>query len=172
MDMKIFEGPEIGGLKVEFYREGQMRGDSGDIYLDIIGNGDTWESYIFDIFIDEEIDGIKLVPLWGVESTVGYDNIQLVNADPEQDFSQWIAGFPEVGTETGFNDDPDGDGQANGLENFLGTDPGASSSGLIAGTAVLAPTRVFTFTHSQNALAVSDLGAPIYEWSSGLLRQE
>lgn len=37
-----------------------------------------------------------------------------------------------MGDLTGFNDDPDKDGQANRLKNFLGTDPSASSQGLKA----------------------------------------
>jgi hypothetical protein len=81
-------------------------------------------------------------------------------------FATWIGGF-DVGGLTGFEDDPDGDGQGNGLENFLGTDPDAFSSGLIAG--LLVGGNTFGFTHPQNADPASDITEPAYEWSKDLV---
>ena len=60
----------------------------------------------------------------------GIAGIQIVNTTPANTYTTWIAGFPGVGSATGFNDDPDGDGIKNGLENYLGTNPSQSSAGL------------------------------------------
>lgn len=79
-------------------------------------------------------------------------------------YAGWAAGYPGMGAESGFNDDPDDDGLANGLENFLGTDPTATSRGL-ANVAKAAST--FTFRHSQNAAPASDIAAA-YRWSFDL----
>jgi hypothetical protein len=59
----------------------------------------------------------------------------VVPAGGGNNYADWIANYPGVGGQTGINDDPDGDGVGNGVENFFGTDPGAFSPGLIAGTA-------------------------------------
>ncbi|MCU0781831.1 MAG: hypothetical protein MUF04_12120, partial [Akkermansiaceae bacterium] len=65
----------------------------------------------------------------------------------------------------GLNDDPDGDSIPNGVENFLGTNPGEFSQGLIAGTA---DGNTFTFAHPQNATPASDL-TTTYRWSTNLI---
>jgi hypothetical protein len=79
-------------------------------------------------------------------------------------YSHWIRGFSGVGGQTGLNDDPDGDGIDNGVENFFDTNPGVSSSGVVA---VSAGGGIFTFTHPQNATPASDLTAT-YTWSKDL----
>jgi hypothetical protein len=78
-------------------------------------------------------------------------------------FADWIAAQPGVGGLTALTDDPDGDGIANGLENFFGTHPGEFSQGLIAG---VRSGDTFTFTHRQGALA-DDL-TQTYRWSTDL----
>jgi hypothetical protein len=81
-------------------------------------------------------------------------------------FANWITGKPGVGSQTAVGDDPDGDGNGNGVENFFGTEPGVFSAGVVAGT--LNPgTGTFTFTHPQGSLA-SDLTAT-YRWSTDLV---
>ena len=79
------------------------------------------------------------------------------------DFSDWIAMFPGVGSETGIGDDPDGDGVESGVENFFGTAPDVFTQGLIATSG---SGDTFTFTHPQGTLA-DDLTA-IYRWSTDL----
>jgi hypothetical protein len=94
---------------------------------------------------------------------VWFDAIESLGIGPET-YSHWIGGFSGVGGQTGLNDDPDGDGVENGIENLFGTSPGVSSSGLVA---VSAGAGIFTFTHPQNATPASDLTAA-YTWSKDL----
>ena len=167
-DIKIFEGSSIGGLKVQFYGEGDIDlGNTGDMFPALVGDGSTWETYTFDIFVPENAVGIKVVPLWGPGSRVGIDNIVVPGA-LQDGFAGWIARFPELGELTGFNDDPDGDGQPNGVENYLGTDPSQSSTGLSLGS--VNPTNgEIIFTHSINLEPVSEAATATYFWSTDML---
>ena len=65
---------------------------------------------------------------------------------------------------TGFNDDPDGDGIKNGLENFFGTDPSAANPGI---TQVTKNGSTFTFQHPRNPSPASDVTAA-YRWALDL----
>ncbi|NNM29550.1 MAG: hypothetical protein HKO57_08510, partial [Akkermansiaceae bacterium] len=97
------------------------------------------------------------------------DNVHLSVASDTgggNDFADWIAGYPGVGAQDGLGDDPDGDGNDNGVENFFGTDPSLSTQGLVSGTAD-AGAGTFTFTHPQNATPADDLTAA-YRWSTDL----
>ena len=83
---------------------------------------------------------------------------------PTNTYASWISGYPAVGGLTGPNDDFDGDGLDNMVENILGSSPAASNAGLstVSGTA----TSV-TFRHSRADAPASDLSAA-YEWSADL----
>lgn len=80
-------------------------------------------------------------------------------------FADWIAGYSGLGGQTGFGDDPDGDGLANGLENYLGTDPGSTNQGLIASELTA---NALTFSHPINATPADDI-ASSYRWSTDLV---
>ncbi|GHC60206.1 hypothetical protein [Roseibacillus persicicus] len=97
---------DMGGLKVEFYAGGELLGSTGDLFPEVIGFGDTWESYDFDIHIPNGVDGIKVILLWGLQSTVSFDNVRIesdalppVTGIPNGDFS-----IPD-GDSWGLNDD-------------------------------------------------------------------
>jgi len=168
MDMKIFGGSSIGGLKVEYEFSDDSLGDTGDIYPATIGDGSTWETYTFDIFIPDSVTGLKVVALAGFASTVGYDNIVTPTA-LDAGFAGWISTFPGVGTLSGFDDDPDGDGQPNGVENFFGTDPSVSTGGLTT-TAFTSSSvdSVLRFVHPQNANPVPEAAGAVYQWTTDL----
>ena len=80
MDMRIestTNQSNIGGFKVDFV--GGPGGSTGDMYPAKSGSGAEWSTYTFSVPIPSGVTGVKLVPLWGPNSTVGYDNIRIVN---------------------------------------------------------------------------------------------
>jgi|GEM_PF-754568 len=91
-----------------------------------------------------------------------FDSVTL-NPNPGSDYAAWIAGFDVSGL-TGFNDDPDGDGLCNGLENFLGTDPSVPNPGVAE---LSRSGNTVSFQHPQNAVPASDVTAA-YRWSPDL----
>jgi hypothetical protein len=101
-------------------------------------------------------------PFQGISSTAAWN----FATEAGNTFTEWIATFPGLGGLTGVGDDPDGDGIDNGIENFFGTNPGAFSQGLVAGTANPGA-GTFTFTHPRNATPAIDLTAT-YRWSTDL----
>lgn len=74
MDMKIITGDNIGGFKIDFVPSGT----TNDMRPTKRGDGTDWSTYSFAATIPANATGLKLVPLWGLESTVAYDNIRLV----------------------------------------------------------------------------------------------
>jgi hypothetical protein len=91
-------------------------------------------------------------------------NSVTLNPNPAPDFAAWIAGYPGVGGLTGFDDDADGDGIVNGLENVFGTDPSVSSAGV---SQVAKSGNTVTFQHPQSGFTASDVTA-VYKWSTDL----
>ena len=76
-DMKIISGGSIGGFKVDFF--GGPGGTTGDMYPSTAGhNTAVWETYNYSVAIPAGVTGVKLVPLWGPNSSVGYDNFRVV----------------------------------------------------------------------------------------------
>ena len=78
-DMIILSGDEIGRFRVEYFIDGSPAGDSGILSEPLIGDGSTWETYTFVVTLPPGINQIRVVPLWGVGSEVGYDNIGVNN---------------------------------------------------------------------------------------------
>ncbi|NNC89984.1 MAG: hypothetical protein HKN82_16120 [Akkermansiaceae bacterium] len=84
LDMTILSGTEIGGLKIEFLEGATFLGDTGDMRPALIGDGTTWETYSFEVLIPPTADNIKVVPLWGPGSSVGYDNVSFIPPAPQE----------------------------------------------------------------------------------------
>ncbi|MDX1681100.1 MAG: hypothetical protein R3242_10255, partial [Akkermansiaceae bacterium] len=91
----------------------------------------------------------------------------VITVTEEVSFADWMAGY-DVGGQTGFSDDPDGDGMSNGLESYFGTDPSSSSQGSVMAELAMDPlTQTFTFRHPLNPNAATDIVA-VYRWSPNL----
>lgn len=87
-------------------------------------------------------------------------------ANSGNSYSDWIGGF-NVGGLTALDDDADGDGVKNAIENFFGTAPDVFSKGVVVGLSTgNGSIETFTFTHPQGALA-DDLSVT-YRWSKDL----
>ena len=79
-------------------------------------------------------------------------------------FADWMTSFGVAPGLAGFNQDADGDGIKNGVENFFGTNPSVGSSGMVAGAS---SGNTFVFTHPQNATPATGVTAA-YRWSKDL----
>ena len=84
---------------------------------------------------------------------------------PGNTFADWMTSYNVAPGLAGFEQDADGDGIKNGVENFFGTAPNASSGGLVSGAS---SGSTFTFTHPQNATPATGLTA-VYRWSKDLV---
>ncbi|HEV2692548.1 MAG TPA: hypothetical protein VG347_06590 [Verrucomicrobiae bacterium] len=80
MDMQIVSGTSIGGLKIESWNDSAVLGTSGDM-RPLSGTTD-WATYTFSYTISRGATHLNIVPLWGANSTINYDNIGVVVPGP------------------------------------------------------------------------------------------
>jgi len=113
------------------------------------------------VFIEEETSGDPETA-HGREAA-GYLAIAAGIIGLPDSFADWISRH-DLGPLTGFTDDPDRDDLGNGLENFLGTDPGVPNAGL---SQIASDGATTTFQHPQNASPATDVSVG-YEWSTDL----
>lgn len=94
------------------------------------------------------------------------DDVGFIVAPPSNSFAAWVNDptFDLDPNDQGPHDDPDGDGIANRLEAWFGTNPGEFSEGLTLGAVT---SNNFTFTHPQNLTPITDI-AGSYQWSKDL----
>lgn len=108
IDLKLFSGPNIGGVKIEYYSGaagGFATGDqTADSFPIAINGGADWETYTFDnLFVPATInaggavDGIKIVLLWGSGSNVGFDNVEVLTPEPTTTITITDSGFDTSG---------------------------------------------------------------------------
>jgi hypothetical protein len=115
------------------------------------------------LFLGNAFGGPTTGGTWSGKITLTYE----VGSGGGGTFSDWIAGYPGVGGQTALGDDPDGDGNDNGVENYFGTDPSVFSTGLSAGVFSTDGGNTFTFTHPLGDDPASDVSAA-YRWSDDL----
>jgi hypothetical protein len=80
MDMQIVSGSGIGGLKIESWTDTAAISDSGNMYP--LSGTTSWATYAFTYKIALGATHLNLVPLWGANSTVNYDNIGVIIPGP------------------------------------------------------------------------------------------
>ncbi len=76
MDMKNFVGTSVGKLKIESWNAGGFISDSGEISAS--GQSSAWVTYTFPATLATNATGIKVVPVAGVGSQIGFDNIGVI----------------------------------------------------------------------------------------------
>ncbi|MEX1115360.1 MAG: hypothetical protein WEB53_08920 [Akkermansiaceae bacterium] len=82
-------GP-VGGFKWEAWGGNVARGNTGDRFPTLIGNGTTWETYTYEWTLPAGTDKLIFVPLWAGganASTVGFDNIGVVGIPEPSGFA-------------------------------------------------------------------------------------
>ncbi len=81
MDMKNIAGTGIGKLKIESWAGGSLLSDTGDIPAS--SQTASWATYSFPVTLNAAATGIKVVPVAGTASQIGYDNLGvIVSASP------------------------------------------------------------------------------------------
>jgi hypothetical protein len=94
----------------------------------------------------------------------GYGTLKAVTATAPTGYAAWIANYPGASVAPGFQQDPDVDGIANGVEYVLGNNPSTSSTGLYqvssTGTSV-------KFRHTQTNVLATNVSI-FYQWSTDL----
>lgn len=78
MDMKIEAGTSIGGLKLESYDSGNLLIAGSDTSQYPSSGTADWATYSFAYTPAPGATGIKFVPLWGPNSSIGYDNVRVI----------------------------------------------------------------------------------------------
>ncbi len=141
----VWLDPQLGG-------EGDPAGGVSLEFLDVAFDSLAFSDYASNSMAWDEVR-------WG--ST--FDSVTL-NPNPPDNFAAWIQSYPGVGEMDGFDEDPDGDGLENGVENYFGTHPGEPNAGV---TEVARSGNTVTFQHPLNAIPASDVTAA-YEWSLDL----
>lgn len=76
MDMKNIAGTGIGKLKIESWAGGAMLSDSGEISAG--SRSSSWATYSFPVTLNAGATGIKVVPVAGAASRIGFDNIGVI----------------------------------------------------------------------------------------------
>lgn len=83
MDMKVLAGTNPGGLKVEFVptSSGDLRPSPAEIAA-LPNPVTSWNTYSFQVTLPPACTQILVVPLWGVGSTVAFDNVRILLPPP------------------------------------------------------------------------------------------
>jgi len=77
LDLKTFVGSQNGGLKVEAWNNNGILGNSGDVKPSGAAYTD-WTTFTFNWLVPVATTKMIFVPIWGSDSTVGFDNVGVV----------------------------------------------------------------------------------------------
>ncbi len=139
---------EIGTLEPGQSKELSWRGVASDSSTEGIGS-------VANYYLVTETDGVTAGSEWG--------KFRVLSQHPGYD--QWAASLGGLGSHSGFDDDADGDGVSNGLENLFGTDPRVPSAPAFH---IRSDGRSTYLEHSRSAVFGSDISHG-YEWSPDLI---
>ena len=81
IDLINIAGTDPGGMKVEAWGANALLGNSGDVKAPAATA--SWTTFEFDFTLPAGTDKVIFVPLWGANSTVGFDNVGVVSTIPE-----------------------------------------------------------------------------------------
>lgn len=98
-------GSGVASMKLEFFSgtQGGFPNDELAVDVDPITPSDQWQTYSFTFFVPSNIqaggsvDGIKIVPIANISSTVGIDNVKVVTPDPPETITITDCGFDDSG---------------------------------------------------------------------------
>lgn len=85
-DMKVLAGTNTGGLKIESWGPSGLISSSGDM-RPWPATG-SWATYSTNYTIAPGATGLKIVPLWGPNSSVAFDNLGVIAPDSTPLFAQ------------------------------------------------------------------------------------
>jgi hypothetical protein len=89
MDMITLSGTGTGGLKIEAWAGNALVGNSGDLRNGTASG--SWSTFSYNYTLPANTEKLILVPLWGFNSNVGYDNIGVVGGAPIPEPSTYAA---------------------------------------------------------------------------------
>ncbi|MBN2163079.1 MAG: PEP-CTERM sorting domain-containing protein [Pontiellaceae bacterium] len=81
IDLKNFAGTSPGGMKVEAWAGNVLIGNSGDVRA--AAPSADWQTFEFSWAVPSGTEKMIFVPLWGADSTVGFDNVGVNSVIPE-----------------------------------------------------------------------------------------
>lgn len=131
----------------------------------------TWRDLVTDGTGFNKLDTLKLIldgsaGEWeaGEFIQLDYITVERLSASVPYLFANWMSDY-SVTTNTGFNEDADGDGKENGLEHAFSTDPSVSDTSGISNLVMVGNSG--SFTHPLNPALSEDISIA-YEWSTDL----
>ena len=76
MDMKVISGLDVGQMKLEFLDQAGELGSTGDTFPIEFDVSSDWLPYTFEFVIPDDAVSMRIVPVSGPDSIIGYDNVR------------------------------------------------------------------------------------------------
>ena len=168
--MNRVSGNDLGMVQFAFYVQdiGQYvfvpSSTGGDVHQGANPANNTWVEYTQSIEVPASTSHALIYVVSGAESVIAFDQISVNEVVAENNFSNWAIDNGLSGNDALFSSDPDNDGIPNGLENFLGTQPGSRSAAI---SNVTKTSSGVSMQHTTNSNVADDVTAS-YLWSTDL----